>query len=60
VKKGYLDGHVWSRKCLLKLVIEGKLERARRQGRRDKQLLDVLTEKKRYCYLNEKALDRIL
>jgi len=60
VKKGYLDSHVLSRKCLLKLVTEGKLERKRRQGRRDKQLLDVLTEKKRYCYLNEEALDSIL
>lgn len=59
VKKSYLDGHVLSRMCLLKLVTEEKLERTRRQGRRDKQLLDVLKEKKRYCYLKDEALDRI-
>jgi len=60
VKKCYLDGNVLSRKCLLKLDTEGKLERRRGQGRRDKQLLDVLREKKKYCYLNEEALDHIL
>jgi hypothetical protein len=31
-----------------------------RRGRRRKQLLDDLKEKKRYCKLNEEALDRTL
>jgi hypothetical protein len=43
-------------------VIEGKLERRiemmGRRGRRCKQLLDDLKEKRRYWKLKEKALDR--
>jgi hypothetical protein len=45
-------------------VIEGKLEVrievTRRRGRRRKQLLDVLKEKRRCCKLKEEALDRTL
>jgi hypothetical protein len=45
-------------------VIEGKLEEriemTGRQGRRRKQLLDDLKEKKRYWKLKEEALDRTL
>jgi hypothetical protein len=52
------------RNCLLKHVIEGKLEgrieMTGRRGRRHKQLLDDLKEKKRYCKLTEEALDRTL
>jgi hypothetical protein len=52
------------RNCLLKHVIEGKIEKrievtVRREGRR-KQLLDDLKEKIGYCKLKEEAPDRIL
>jgi hypothetical protein len=44
--------HILHRNCLLKHVIEGKLEgrldMIGRQGRRRKQLLDDLKEKRRY------------
>jgi hypothetical protein len=44
-------GHILRRNCLPKHVIEGKLEgrieMTRRRGRRRKQLLDDLTEKRR-------------
>jgi hypothetical protein len=50
--------------CLLKHVIEGKLEgrieMKWRRGRRRKQLLDDLKEKRRYWKLKEEALDRTL
>jgi hypothetical protein len=52
------------RKCLLKHVIEGnvegRIEMKGRRGRRRKQLLDDLKEKRRYWKLKEKALDRTL
>jgi hypothetical protein len=45
-------------------VIEGKLERriekTGRRGRRRKQLMDDLKEKRRYCKLKEEALDLTL
>jgi hypothetical protein len=45
-------------------VIEGKLqgriEMTGRQGRRRKQLLDDVKEKRRYWILKEEALDRTL
>jgi hypothetical protein len=51
-------------KCLLKHVIEGKLEGSiemtGRWGRRRKRLLDDLKEKRRYWKLKEEALDRTL
>jgi hypothetical protein len=57
-------GHILRRKCLLKHVIEGKLEgrieMTGRRGRRRKQLLDGLKEKGRYWKLKEEALDRTL
>jgi hypothetical protein len=47
--------------CLLKHVIEGKLEgrieMTGRRGRRRKQLLDNLKEKRSYWKLKEEALD---
>jgi hypothetical protein len=53
-----------SANCLLKHVIEGKLEgrteMTGRRGRRRRQLLDDLKEKRRYWKLKEKALDRTL
>jgi hypothetical protein len=40
--------------------LEGRIEMTGRQGRRRKQLLDDLKEKKRYWKLKEEALDRTL
>jgi hypothetical protein len=55
-------GHFLRRNCLLKHAIEGKLEgrteMTGRRGRRRKQLLDDLKEKRRYRKLKEEALDR--
>jgi hypothetical protein len=63
-RKANWIGHILRRNCLLKHVIEGKLEgrieMVGRRGRRHKQLLDDLKEKRRYCKLKEEALDRIL
>jgi hypothetical protein len=55
-------GHILRRNCLLKHVIEGKLEGrikiTGRRGRRRKQLLDDLKKKRRYWKLKEEAPDR--
>jgi hypothetical protein len=40
--------------------LEGRIEMTGRRGRRRKQLLDDLKEKRRYWKLKEKALDRTL
>jgi hypothetical protein len=57
-------GQILRRNCLLKHVIEGKLEgrieMTGRRGRRRKQLLDDLKEKRRYWKLKEETLDRTL
>ena len=53
-------GHIWRRNCLIKHVIDGKVEETGRQGRRSKQLLNGLMETARYWKLKEKALDRTL
>jgi hypothetical protein len=51
-RKANWIGHILHRNCLLKHVIEGKLEgrieMMGRRGRRRKQLLDDLKEKRRY------------
>jgi hypothetical protein len=61
-RKANWIGHILRRNCLLKHVIEGKLEgrieMTGRRGRRRK--LDDLKEKKRYWKLKEEALDRTL
>jgi hypothetical protein len=63
-RKANWIGHILRRNCLLKHVIEGKLqgriEMTGRRGRRRKQLLDDLKEKKSYWKLKEEALDRTL
>jgi hypothetical protein len=63
-RKANWIGHILCRNCLLKHVIEGKLERKMevmgRKGRRRKQLLDDLKEKRIYWKLKEEALDRTL
>jgi hypothetical protein len=60
-RKANWIGHILRRNCLLKHAIEGKLEgrteMTGRRGRRRKQLLDDLKEKRRYWKLKEKALD---
>jgi hypothetical protein len=54
-------GHILRRNSLLKHLTEGKLEgRIEMTGRRRKQLLDDLKEKRRYWKLKEEALDRTL
>jgi hypothetical protein len=57
-------GHILRRNCLTKHVIEGKLEgrieMIVRRGRRCKQLLDDLKEKRRYWKLEEEALNRTM
>jgi hypothetical protein len=54
-RKAYWIGHVLRRRCLLKHVIEekleGRLEMTGSRGRRRKQLLDDLKEKRRYWRL---------
>jgi hypothetical protein len=63
-RKANWIGHILSRNCLLKHVIEGKcegrIEMTGRRGRICKQLLDDLKGKRRYWKLKEKALDRTL
>jgi hypothetical protein len=63
-KKAKWICHIWYRNCFLKHVIEGKIYRmievTRRRGRRRKQLLDDLKERRAYWKLTAEALDRIL
>jgi hypothetical protein len=63
-RKANWIGHILRRNCLLKHVMEGKLEGrievTGRRGRRRRQLLDDLKEKRRYWKLKEEALDRIV
>jgi hypothetical protein len=60
-RKAYWIGHIWCRNCLVKDIIEGKiegrLEVMGRRGRISKQLLDALWEKRGYGKLEEEALD---
>jgi hypothetical protein len=60
-RKANLIGNILRRNCLLKYVIEGKIEGRieMTRRRRRKQPLDDLKEKRRYCKLEEEALDRI-
>jgi hypothetical protein len=63
-RKANWIGHILRRNCLLKHVIEGKLEGRIEvmgiRGRRRKQLLDDRKEKRRYWKLKEEAIDRTL
>jgi hypothetical protein len=63
-RKANWIGHILRRNCLLKHVIEGKLEGKievmGRRGRRRKQLLDDLKEERGYRNLKEEALDYTL
>jgi len=57
-------GHILRRNCLLKQVIEGKIkeemEVTRRRGRRRRELLDDLKDRRGYSHLKEEALDRAM
>ena len=59
-KKTDLISHILCKNCLLKQVIQGKIEGGievtGRQGRRRKQLLGDLTEMKGYCKWKEEEL----
>jgi hypothetical protein len=55
--EGQLDWIHLCRNCFLKQVIEGKIERTKRRGRRCKQLVEDLQEMKRYWNLKKKAVD---
>ena len=61
-RKASWIGHILSRNCLLKQVIEGKIkgemEVTRRRGRRRKKVLDDLKDRRGYFHLKEEALDR--
>jgi hypothetical protein len=63
-RKADCIGHILCRNCLLKHVIEGKIEgRIKvmgRRGRKRRQLLDDLKCSRGYCKLNEEVLDRTL
>ena len=53
-------GHILHRNCSLKHAIEGAIEVTGSRGRRRKQLLDDVKEKRGYWKLKEEALDGTL
>jgi hypothetical protein len=57
-------GHILHRNCLLQRVIVGKIngwiEVIGRRGRRCRNLLDDIKERRRYFHLKEEALDRTM
>jgi hypothetical protein len=61
-RKANCIGHVLHRNYLLKHLTGkkrgGRVEVTGRRGKRRKQFLDDLKEKRRYCKLKEEALDR--
>jgi hypothetical protein len=57
-RKANWIGHILHRNCLLKHVIEGKVEGMERRRIRRKQLLGDLKEGRGYWNLKEEALDR--
>jgi hypothetical protein len=62
-RKANWIGHILRRNCLLKEVIErkiqGQIEVTRRRGRRRNKLLDDLGGRRGYSHLKEESLDRI-
>jgi hypothetical protein len=60
IRKANWIGHILRRNCLVKPVIEGKIEGTRRGGRRRKQLPNDFKEKRRYWKSTEEALDRTM
>jgi hypothetical protein len=59
-RKANWIGHILCRKCLLKLIIEGKIRGTIRRGRKRKQVLDDLEEARRHWKMKEEAQDRTL
>jgi hypothetical protein len=63
-RKANWIGHILHRNCLLKRVIEAKIqggiEVTGRRGRRRRKLLDDLKERRGYSHLKEEALDRTM
>ena len=63
-RKANWFGHILRRNCLLQQIIEGKIkgqiEVTRRRGRRRKKLLDDLKDRRGYCQLKEKSIDRTM
>jgi hypothetical protein len=61
-RKANWIGHILRRNCLLQRVTEGKIqagiEVTGRRGRRRRNLLDDLKERRGYSHLKEEALDR--
>ena len=57
-------GHILRRNILLQRVVEGKIKRGievtGQRGRRRGMLMDELKERRGYCHLKEKALDRTM
>jgi hypothetical protein len=56
-RKANWIGDILHRNCLLKHIIEGGIEMARRQGRICKQLLDDFRETRGYRKLKEEAIN---
>ena len=63
-RKANWMGHTLRRNCLLQRVSEGKIkggiEVTGRRGRRHRNVLDDLKERRGYSHLNEEALDRTM
>ena len=63
-RKANWIGHILRRNCLLKQVIEGKIngemDVTRRRGRRRKKLLDDRKDRRGFSHLKEEALDRTM
>jgi hypothetical protein len=55
-KRGNGIGHILRGNCLLTHIIEGKIERTGRRGRRSKQLQDNLKKTRGYQKLKEGAV----
>ena len=58
IRKASCIDHILHSNCLLKHVTEDKVEVMGRRGRKSKQLMDDLKERRRYSKLKGEALDR--
>jgi hypothetical protein len=63
-RKANWIGHILCRNCILQQVIEDKIkegiEVTGSRGRRHRELLDDLKERRRHSHLKEEALDRAM
>jgi hypothetical protein len=59
-RKANWIGHILRRNCLINHIIKGKIRKAKRGGRRRKQLLEKLKKTRRYWKLKEEAQDHTL